>query len=75
MGPVILSGRGPLYLIGGARYMSLGGAGYMYDMYGMWYFRELTKLRAYGFQFMCQVFLVSKVGARARAHNTRFHIL
>ena len=30
----------------------LGGAYYLFDMYGMWYFEELTKLYAYSFQFM-----------------------
>ena len=39
---------------GGARWL-LGMAQCMFDVYGMGYFGELTKLRAYGFQFMFQV--------------------
>ena len=36
------------------------GAQYVFIMYGIWYFGELTKLFAYGFYFMFQVLLVRK---------------
>ena len=40
---------------------SIPGRGLIYvDMYGMWYFGELAKLCAYGFQFMFQLLLFSK---------------
>ena len=43
-------------------------------MYGMWYCGELTKLCAYGFQFMFQVLPSSNGKARdnSRTHITSF---
>ena len=37
-----------------------GGTYYMFDMYDMWHVGELTKLHAYGFQFMFSGTSVSK---------------
>ena len=36
------------------------GPSMSFIMYDMWYYGELTKLYAYGFQFMFQVLLVRK---------------
>ena len=46
-------------------------------MFGMWYLGELTKLCAYGFQFMFQVLLVPRGRARddCIAHTTWFSLL
>ena len=54
----------------------MGGAYYMFIMYGMWYFGELTKLCTYGFQFMFRVLPVPQGRARddCRAHTTLFRI-
>ena len=53
------------------------GAYYVFIMYGMWYFGELTKLCAYGFQFMFQVLRFSNGRARDdfMAHTTQLRIL
>ena len=58
-----MSGRGPLCV-----YLC---------MYGMWYFGELAKLCAYGFQFMFQVLRFSNGRARDdfMAHTTQLRIL
>ena len=47
------------------------------DMFGIWYLGKLTKLYAYGFQYMFQVLLVSAGTARdvCKEQTIRFQIL
>ena len=77
-----------IYMLGGAHYASLGEARYtqwagpnmrvwvgpimFLFMYGMWYFGEITKLCAYGFQFMFHILHDEKGRVRddCRAHTT-----
>ena len=59
-------GRGPLFTDRSIP----GGAHYMFDMFGMWYSGELTKLCAYSFVYCFGYYRFGKKGSNLIAAHT-----